>query len=303
MTLTAPPRLLLVHAHPDDETLWTGGTIARYAARGVQVTVVTCTLGEEGEVIPEGLQELVADQADQLGGYRVGELRSACAALRVADQRFLGGVGRWRDSGMLWEQPGQATARPDAHPRAFALGEPEPQTQALVDVLDEVKPQVVVTYAEDGGYGHPDHVRAHEITRAAVERVPEVDRLFYAVPSRDSLAAGLADLARSEDLPFHLPELHELASVPDESITTVIDIAEHLPAKISALRAHGTQVKVWVEQWRNGDGVAAYALSNGVAHPIQPTEHYVLAEGPADGCETDLFGGLGVCGTEPVGAR
>lgn len=172
-----------------------------------------------------------------------------------------------------------------------------------MDVLDEVKPQVVVTYAEDGGYGHPDHIRAHEITRAAVQRVQGVDRLFYAVPSRDALASGLADLARSEDLPFDLPEPHELASVADESITTVIDIAEHLPAKISALRAHGTQVKVWVEQWRNGDGVASYALSNGVAHPVVATEHYVLATGPSEGCDVDLFGGLGVSGTEPVGDR
>src|SRR5919109_2944101 len=96
VTLTAPPRLLLVHAHPDDETLWTGGTIARYAARGVQVVLVTCTLGEEGEVIPDSLRGLACDQADQLGGYRVGELRAACTALRVAGHRFLGGVGRWR---------------------------------------------------------------------------------------------------------------------------------------------------------------------------------------------------------------
>lgn len=303
MTLTAPPRLLLVHAHPDDETLWTGGTIARYAARGVQVVVVTCTLGEEGEVIPENLRGLASDQADQLGGYRVGELRSACAALRVADHRFLGGVGRWRDSGMLWEQPGQAGALPDAHPRAFATGDLQEQTDALEAVLREVKPQVVVSYAADGGYGHPDHIRAHEVTVAAAAKVSDVQRVFYAVPSRDVVAKGLAALAQAEDLPFELPQPHELASVDDESITTVVDVSEHLAAKISALRAHGTQVKVWLDQWHNGDGVAAYALSNGVAQPIVTTEHYVLATGDPQGCQTDLFGGLGVSGTEPVGDR
>ncbi|MGW5643306.1 N-acetyl-1-D-myo-inositol-2-amino-2-deoxy-alpha-D-glucopyranoside deacetylase [Saccharopolyspora sp. NPDC003752] len=303
MTLTAPPRLLLVHAHPDDETLWTGGTIARYAARGVQVVVVTCTLGEEGEVIPESLRGLASDQADQLGGYRVGELRSACAALRVADHRFLGGIGRWRDSGMLWEQPGQAGALPDAHPRAFAVGDLQEQTDALEAVLREVKPQVVVSYAADGGYGHPDHVRAHEVTVAAAAKVPDVQRVFYAVPSRDELAKGLAGLAEAADMPFELPEPHELASVEDESITTVVDVSEHLPAKISALRAHGTQVKVWLDQWHNGEGVAAYALSNGVAQPIVTTEHYVLATGDPQGCQADLFGGLGVSGTEPVGDR
>jgi N-acetyl-1-D-myo-inositol-2-amino-2-deoxy-alpha-D-glucopyranoside deacetylase len=295
--------LLLVHAHPDDETLWTGGTIARYAARGVQVVLVTCTLGEEGEVIPESLRGLASDQADQLGGYRVGELRSACAALRVADQRFLGGVGRWRDSGMLWEKPGQAGAVPDAHPRAFATGDLQGQTDALEAVLREVKPQVVVSYAADGGYGHPDHIRAHEVTVAAAAKVSNVQRVFYAVPSRDAVAKGLAALAQAEDMPFELPEPHELASVSDETITTVVDVSEHLPAKISALRAHGTQVKVWLEQWRNGDGVAAYALSNGVAQPIVTTEHYVLATGDPEGCQADLFGGLGVSGTEPVGDR
>ncbi|MGI8310202.1 N-acetyl-1-D-myo-inositol-2-amino-2-deoxy-alpha-D-glucopyranoside deacetylase [Saccharopolyspora hattusasensis] len=303
MTLTAPPRLLLVHAHPDDETLWTGGTIARYAARGVQVVVVTCTLGEEGEVIPESLRGLASDQADQLGGYRVGELRSACAALRVADHRFLGGVGRWRDSGMRWEQPGQAAALPNAHPRAFATGDLQEQTGALEAVLREVKPQVVVSYAADGGYGHPDHIRAHEVTVMAAAKVSDVQRVFYAVPSRDVVAKGLAALAQAEDLPFELPQPHELASVDDESITTVVDVSEHLPAKISALRAHGTQVKVWLDQWHNGEGVAAYALSNGVAQPIVTTEHYVLATGDPQGCQTDVFGGLGVSGTEPVGDR
>ncbi|PKW14435.1 N-acetyl-1-D-myo-inositol-2-amino-2-deoxy-alpha-D-glucopyranoside deacetylase [Saccharopolyspora spinosa] len=303
MTLTAPPRLLLVHAHPDDETLWTGGTVARYAARGVQVVVVTCTLGEEGEVIPESLRGLASDQADQLGGYRVGELRSACAALRVADHRFLGGVGRWRDSGMLWEQPGRAGALPNAHPRAFATGDLQEQTDALEAVLREVKPQVVVSYAADGGYGHPDHIRAHELTVAAAAKVSDVQRVFYAVPSRDVVAKGLAALAQAEDLPFELPQPHELAGVDDESITTVVDVSLHLPAKISALRAHGTQVKVWLDQWHNGEGVAAYALSNGVAQPIVTTEHYVLATGDPQGCQTDLFGGLGVSGTEPVGDR
>jgi N-acetyl-1-D-myo-inositol-2-amino-2-deoxy-alpha-D-glucopyranoside deacetylase len=94
VTLTTAPRLLLVHAHPDDESLWTGGTIARYAAAGAHVTVVTCTLGEEGEVIPASLRLLAPSEADQLGGYRVGELRAACAALGVSDHRFLGGAGR-----------------------------------------------------------------------------------------------------------------------------------------------------------------------------------------------------------------
>ena len=303
VTLTAPPGLLLVHAHPDDETLWTGGTIARYAARGVQVTVVTCTLGEEGEVIPEGLRGLAADQADQLGGYRVGELRSACAALRVADHRFLGGIGRWRDSGMLWEEPGRAGALPSAHPRAFAVGDRAAQVAELVEVLREVRPQVVVTYAADGGYGHPDHVRAHEITMAAAEQVPDVLRVFHTVPSRGDLEAGLEQLATAGALPYELPGPEDLPSVPDSQITTRIDIGEHLSAKIRAMRAHSTQIQVWLDEWNNGAGLGAYALSNGVAQPFSGTEHYVLAAGDPAGSERDLFGGLGVSGTEPVEPR
>ncbi|SDN09497.1 N-acetyl-1-D-myo-inositol-2-amino-2-deoxy-alpha-D-glucopyranoside deacetylase [Allokutzneria albata] len=279
MTLTAPPRLLLVHAHPDDESLWTGGTIARYAAQGVHVTVITCTLGEEGEVIPEGLRGLGPDAADQLGGYRVGELRSACGALGIADHRFLGGPGRWRDSGMV------GTAA-NAHPRAFVNGDFEEQVAALEAVLRELRPQVVVSYDPNGGYGHPDHIRAHQVTMAATERVPEVDRVFYAVTSRAATEVGVAALAEVEGLPFRLPAPGELPVTEDAEITTTVDVSENLTAKLGALRAHATQVQVW----QAGDGTAAYALSNGIAQPLVAAEYYVLAKGSAEGAETDLFG-------------
>jgi N-acetyl-1-D-myo-inositol-2-amino-2-deoxy-alpha-D-glucopyranoside deacetylase len=263
--------LLLVHAHPDDESLWTGGTIARYAARGGQVTVVTCTLGEEGEIIPPGLAHLVAAEADQLGGYRVGELRSACAALGVTDHRFLGGIGRWRDSVMVGDPANR-------HPRAFVRGSLDEQAAALREIIDEVRPQVAVTYAEDGGYGHPDHIRAHEVTVAAATGVP---RVFYTVQSRRATEAGVAALA---DLPYRLPAPGELPAVPDETITTVIDIADYLPAKLRAMQAHATQISVWQDR--------AYALSSFIAQPVLPHEYYRLAAGSAVGAETDLFGGL-----------
>ena len=106
------------------------------------------------------LRELASDAADQLGGYRIGELRAACAALGVSDHRWLGGVGRWRDSGMV----GVAA---NGHPRAFAGGDLAEQADALAEVIADVRPQVVITYGPDGGYGHPDHIRAHEVTMAA----------------------------------------------------------------------------------------------------------------------------------------
>jgi N-acetyl-1-D-myo-inositol-2-amino-2-deoxy-alpha-D-glucopyranoside deacetylase len=279
MTLTAAPRLLLVHAHPDDESLWTGGTIARYAAAGVHVTLVTCTLGEEGEVIPDSLRGLAADGADQLGGYRIGELRAACAALGISDHRWLGGVGRWRDSGM-------AGTGANAHPRAFAGGDPAEQAAELAEVIAEVGPQVVVTYGPDGGYGHPDHVRAHEVTMAACG--PGVGRVFFAVTSRRATEEGVAALAARDGLPFRLPAPGELPVTDDEVITTTIDTADVLSVKVEALAAHSTQVSVW----QGPDGAQAYALSNGIAQPLPPAEYYLLGRGAGDGAATDLFGGL-----------
>lgn len=277
--LTAPRRLLLVHAHPDDETLCTGGTIARYAAVGVHVTLVTCTLGEEGEVIPDGLRGLAAPSADQLGGYRVGELRAACTALGVADHRYLGGIGRWRDSGMA----GTAST---SHPRAFAGGRFDEQVAALADIVAEVRPQVVISYDPSGGYGHPDHIRAHQVTMAAAG---DVHAVYWTVVAQSTLRAGLADLATAADLPFRLPVAGELPAVADTTVTTTVCIDDQLPAKVAALRAHATQISVW-----DGDGAHCYALSDGVARPLLPVEEFTLVGGRVDPDQVraDLFGDL-----------
>ncbi|TQM02355.1 N-acetyl-1-D-myo-inositol-2-amino-2-deoxy-alpha-D-glucopyranoside deacetylase [Pseudonocardia kunmingensis] len=285
MTPPARRRLLLVHAHPDDETLATGGTIARYAAEpDTAVTLVTCTLGEQGEVIPAELAELAPERGDQLGGYRIGELAAACSALGVRDHRFLGGPGRWRDSGMALAGHGVRAALPERlHPRAFARPEHfDAEVDALVAVLEEVRPQVVVTYAPDGGYGHPDHVRAHDITAAAVRRVPA--RLFSTVVGRAGLEAGLARLADAPGLPFRMPGPDELPSVPDGTIGTRIDVTSQRDARLRALRAHATQVAVW-----EGEGATAFAVSNMVAQPFLDVEEYVPADGRGAPAE-DLFG-------------
>ncbi|GAA4546263.1 N-acetyl-1-D-myo-inositol-2-amino-2-deoxy-alpha-D-glucopyranoside deacetylase [Amycolatopsis samaneae] len=272
-------RLLLVHAHPDDESITTGGTIARYAAEGAEVTLVTCTLGEEGEIVPPRLAKLGSWAADQLGGYRSGELARACAALGVTRHRYLGGMGRWRDSGM-------AGTLATAHPRAFAGGSPGEQAGQLAEILAEVAPQVVVTYDAFGGYGHPDHVRAHEITMAAATRAASVTRVFHVVTSRTALREGLAALRADGTSPFRVPEDGELPETPDEAITTRIDVDAHREARLAALRAHETQLTV-------ADGPTVhFALTNDVAQPIPPHEYFVLAHGPADGAETDLFGKL-----------
>ncbi|MDQ4031062.1 MAG: N-acetyl-1-D-myo-inositol-2-amino-2-deoxy-alpha-D-glucopyranoside deacetylase [Actinomycetota bacterium] len=285
--LTRPRRLLVVHAHPDDETLWTGGTIARYVAADVAVTLVTCTLGEQGEILAAELRDLAADRTDQLGGYRVAELQAACAALGVTDQRFLGGIGRWRDSGMVVEPGARASVPPDLHPRAFAAGVLGDQVDALVEVLGQVRPQVVVSYGPDGGYGHPDHVRAHQVTMAAAARIPEVTRVFWAVQPTSAVADGIAALHAMPGLPFRLPEPHGLPGVDDTEVTTRLDVTAYRSAVLAAMRAHRTQVRVWAEGPHQ-----AFALADGVARPVFDIEYLTLAHGPIDGAHDDLFGGL-----------
>src|SRR5439155_19290725 len=139
--------------------------MAYYVAQGVQVTLLTCTLGEEGEVLGPEYAQLAADQADQLGGLRISELDAAMRALGVTDHRFLGGPGRFRDSGMM------GTAAND-HARAFWRAATDPSVfdaavAAAVEVIREVRPQVMITYDDNGDYGHPDHIMAHRVASVA----------------------------------------------------------------------------------------------------------------------------------------
>lgn len=290
-------RLLFVHAHPDDESITTGGTIAHYVQAGAEVSVLTCTLGEEGEVIGDRWAGLVADQSDQLGGYRISELSSALTALGVEGPRFLGGAGRYRDSGMA------GTPAAD-HPRAFVNADPQEVVAALVAVIRELRPHVVVTYDAVGGYGHPDHIQAHRMVRAAVaasasDRFPgsgepwRVPKLYWTVTEASAVADGVkrvGDLAAG----WRLPHPGELAVVDDCLVTTQINVGGVLEAKVEALAAHATQISVATNR-------GEFALSNNIVQPILSTEHYVLAGGWLAGDldvragvprETDLLTGL-----------
>ncbi|MGY1730220.1 N-acetyl-1-D-myo-inositol-2-amino-2-deoxy-alpha-D-glucopyranoside deacetylase [Geodermatophilus sp. SYSU D01045] len=296
--MTADRRILLVHAHPDDETINNGATMARYVAEGAQVTLLTCTLGEEGEVLVPELAQLAPDQADQLGGYRIGELAAAMAALGVTDSRFLGGPGRYRDSGMM------GTPAND-HPRAFWNAALDEAVGHAVAVVREVRPQVVVTYDENGGYGHPDHIQAHRVAMAAVERAadpawrPElgaawdVAKVYWACVPRSVLREGAEAMAAlGEASPFEqLGEIDDIPfAVPDELVTAAVDGRAHAGRKDAAMRAHATQITV--------DG-PFFALSNNYGQEVLGIEHYRLVRGergPAGdgphGWEDDLFAGL-----------
>ncbi|MFC3848694.1 N-acetyl-1-D-myo-inositol-2-amino-2-deoxy-alpha-D-glucopyranoside deacetylase [Corynebacterium hansenii] len=319
-------RVALVHAHPDDEAITTGGTIAQLVRRGAEVTVVTCTLGELGEVIGEPYQGLVGGEADQLGGFRVHELHAALTALGCNGPGHapvhLGGAGRWRDSGMVGD-PGN-----DAE-RAFIRSGDEALDQ-LTDVLRDLRPHAVITYDADGGYGHPDHIRAHELTVAACDRLRAEVRAgsdarsdagsdadlwatLWTVTDDDALRAGL-------DAVTVVPEgwtragFDELPSVASDFAIELSD--SDVAAKAAALRAHATQV--WV-----GDGAVnmvnphaalgavdasgaargVWALSNLICQPIMPAEHYRLGTATADlaavlAGEKDRAGGKDRAGAE-----
>ncbi len=289
-------RLLLVHAHPDDETINNGATMARYVAEGAQVTLLTCTLGEEGEILVPELSLLAADQADQLGGYRIWELRTAMAALGVTDMRFLGGPGRYRDSGMMGTPANE-------HPRAFWNADLDEAVAHAVAVVREVRPQVVVTYDENGGYGHPDHIQAHRVAMGAVRAAADpayrpdlgpawdVPKVYWCCMPRSVIQAGIDALAEAgeqtmfegvtdaSDLPF---------VVEDDVVAAAVDGRAYSAAKMDAMRAHPTQIMV--------DG-PFFALSNNLGLEVLGTEYYRLVQGergPAgpQGWEDDLFAGL-----------
>jgi N-acetyl-1-D-myo-inositol-2-amino-2-deoxy-alpha-D-glucopyranoside deacetylase len=257
-------RLLLVHAHPDDESIGTGATMARYAAEGARVTLVTCTLGELGEIIPPSLAHLAEGDGARLGQYRIGELAAACTELGVTDHRFLGGPGRWRDSGMM------GTAGND-DPRCFWRADVDQAAAALLDVIREVRPQVLVTYDANGFYGHPDHIQAHRVAWRAFR---------LAGPS------GPAKFSATAAPPGGLGGSSPLSQPSVGQVTTEVDGTAYLGRKLAAMRAHATQITV---------DAPFFELSNRIRHEALGVEYYTrLAgpHGPADGPggrETDLF--------------
>ena len=295
-------RLLLVHAHPDDESIGTGATMASYVDRGVGVTLVTCTAGEMGEILVPELEHLAADRDDGLGEHRKGELAAAMELLGVTDHRFLGGFGRYRDSGMAWHADGHAIPADVIHDNAFWKADLAEAADALVAVIREVRPQVLVTYDEFGGYGHPDHIQAHRVAMYAAQlaAVPshrldlgephEIAKIYWSAIAESRMRESLRQLREAGDTETFagMEPDGDLGRwvTSDDLITARIDGAAVIDRKMTALATHRSQVEP--------DGFFFSGAESG--HAFWAEEYFRLAKGTptpeADGLENDLFAGL-----------
>jgi len=301
--IEADLRLLLVHAHPDDESIGQGATMAKYAAEGRHVTLVTCTAGEMGEILVPELEHLAADRDDRLGEHRRGELADAMKALGVTDHRFLGGFGTYRDSGMQWHPDGHAIPADTIHDNAFWAADLTEAADHLVAVIREVRPQVLVTYDQFGNYGHPDHIQAHRVAMYAAQlaAVPsyrkdlgaphDIAKIYWSAMSESRMRDGLRRLREAGDATSFEgmdPEGPLPMTTPDEDLAAVVDAGAYAEQKMAALAAHATQITT--------DG-PFFALSNNLGNEVMAVEYFRLAKGTPgpvgeDGLEHDLFAGL-----------
>jgi N-acetyl-1-D-myo-inositol-2-amino-2-deoxy-alpha-D-glucopyranoside deacetylase len=279
-------RLLLVHAHPDDETINNGATMALYADLGAQVTLVTCTRGEEGEVLVPALAHLASGAEDGLGKHREVELANAMQALGITDYRFLGAPEtNFRDSGMMDTEPNK---RPDV----FWQADLDTAAQLLVKIIHEVRPHVLITYDEIGGYGHPDHIQAHRVAMRAVELADQwkVQKIYWNTMPKSVLAESMKKMKELGSDFFGAESVDDLPFAKDDKfVTTLIDGEKYVQNKLDAMKAHETQIST--------DG-PFFALSNNLGLQIWGDEYYTLVLGDKaeplndQGRETDLFAGV-----------
>jgi N-acetyl-1-D-myo-inositol-2-amino-2-deoxy-alpha-D-glucopyranoside deacetylase len=293
-----------VHAHPDDEVISNGATMAKYVAEGRGVTLVTCTAGEQGEILVPELAHLAADRDDRLGEHRRGEIADAMRVLGVTDHRWLGGFQHFRDSGMAWHPDGYAIAAEPVRDDAFWRADLTAAADLLVEIIREVRPQVLATYDQFGGYGHPDHIQAHRVAMYASQlaAIPsyrrdlgeawEIAKIYWNAMSESRMREGLRAMRDAGDTTSFegmdpdgpLPPF----VIADADLTAAVDAESHVEQKMDAFRAYPTQVTL--------DG-PFFALSNNLGNRAWGTEFYRLVKGAPgavgdDGLEADLFAGL-----------
>ena len=296
-------RLLLVHAHPDDETIGNGATMARYVSEGAEVCLVSCTLGEEGEVLVPELEHLAAENDDTLGNHRLGELTAAMGLLGVTDFIRLGGDGHYRDSGMAYDDQRRAIARTELRQGIFWTTDLLEAANELVPVIRSRRPQVLLTYNEFGGYGHPDHIQAHRVAMYAylLAGAPHyrpdlgepwtIRRVLWNAMSASRIRDGLRRLRAAGDTTTFEgldPEGEMPPMVSDDSAIAVgIDGTPWVQQKLAAMRAHATQI--------TADGFF-FASRDIIGDDMWSHEFYVLAAGEplpeGSGWADDVFAGL-----------
>jgi len=264
--------LMAVHAHPDDEVLSTGGVLAAAAAEGIRTVLVTCTNGEQGDG-PGGIKPGAPghDEA-QVRALRLEELKESVALLGISDVELLG----YRDSGMVgWA----ANERPEA----FANVPLDQAADRLAALMERYRPDVVVTYDENGGYGHPDHIKAHLITVAAIDRSGVPAKFYHTAISR-SRVAELFDYLSATGADIGDFELPEDFGTPDEIITTVVDVSAQVDRKHKALEAHASQ----------GENIFMLRLPDEGRQRAFGEEAFVrqFSKVPTPEHEDDLFAGL-----------
>ncbi len=290
-----------MHAHPDDETSQTGATLARYAEEG-QVTLVTCTAGEAGEIVAEDLSYLTEDT---LGEYRLGELRQAMADLGVTDFVRLGGDYTYRDSGMTTDDSGAVRPMDDLHPNCFWRADLLEAACHLVRLIRDRRPQVLATYDTMGGYGHPDHVQAHRVAMYAYVLAgvasfrPDlgpawtISRVLWSAWDADSFA-GMAEHAKDLGIHDQLSGWFDPDGDPPPFFVPHAQIAAHVDERAwaqqvsSALGRYRSQVDITDPWWQlvkaspDVPRYESYRFVSGVPFPA--------SDEPA----SDLFAGLDV---------
>ncbi len=264
--------LLLVHAHPDDECISTGGVMILAHEAGHRVVLVTATRGEEGEI--HNMDE--TEVRPRLGEVRTEELRRAAEILGVDRQEFLG----YRDSGM-------AGTPSNEDPRSFHMAPLVEAAERLAVILREERPDVVVTYTPDGTYGHPDHIKAHHTTVAALDQLDRegwspgkaylhaIPRSFIALMRERASELGLDEAGAAM----------RIQGVPDEEITTAVDVTDVIDRKRAAFAAHVSQ---------NDPNSPFATMAEQVFVAAFGTEYFVLERGALDEerPERSLFAGL-----------
>ncbi len=266
--------LMAIHAHPDDEVISTGGVLARYAGEGVRTVVVTCTDGSQGFGPGNVLPGEPGHDRDAVAKVRKVELERSCAALQVGYLEMLG----YRDSGMAgWDG--------NRDPDAFCNLPVDEGAARVAALIEQYAPQVILTYDENGGYGHPDHIQTHRVAMAALDGAAGPAKVYFTARGRAS-AERMSELRDRLQLPPRRGSRPRAmpAGIPDAEITTTIDTSAVLDRKRAALNAHASQLAdtVWVQV-----GETEFAELFG-----QETFLRVRDRTGADLPETDLFAGV-----------